>query len=88
MSRHDSRPSVPHGQPFGPWRYTCRDTGRLLTHDSGYVVHVDALKHPDFVELAIGHVARKPWAMPGTVARLRDALVALGLAKQQNGRAA
>ncbi len=51
-------------------------------------IDIDALKHPDFVELALGHVARKDWAVPGTVARLRDALVALGLLKQQSGRAA
>ncbi len=80
--------SLPHDTAFGEWLYTCRDTGRLLTHESGYVVHVDALKHPDHVELAIGHVARKPWAVAGTVARLRDALVALGLLRQQTGRAA
>lgn len=72
-----------HDATSGRWRYTCRRTGRRLTHEpSGYYVPVDCLEirqDPKLVTLAIEHAERKPGVTPEDIRALQDAFRQLRL---------
>ena len=72
------------------WTLTTSLTGRRLQHtDSGYYVPLDCLAWRvsrgdwEASEMAVGHVARKPWATREAVAELRAELTRLRLLRRE-----